>query len=202
MPQTSGGLTDLAGLDVNQFTSGPGYNQTMVDMIFAAREELDRMGNQQGGGQGIVAASPASQYGTFIGQPGPFIADFVDSDGDGVDDRFQTGPGQPSSQPKSEYPKGYGEFLLNPPAPVRPGFPTQPGFPDADGDGVDDRYQAGPGIPRPGIRPDGPLTEVTSQTTTPFDLSQFYAGLPTFNQSPYARQGLGSYNEILRRYYG
>ena len=61
MPQTSGDLANLAGLDVNQFKSGPGYNQEMVDKIFAARMELDRMGkdmfgntqgsaNQGGGG--------------------------------------------------------------------------------------------------------------------------------------------------------
>jgi len=125
MPQTSGGLENLAGLDVNQFTSGPGYNQQMVDMIFAAREELNRMGNQQGGGQGIMAASSAP-------------------------------PGIP---------------VVPPTTPVLP--PTTPVLPP-----------------------------VVAQTTTPFDLSQFYAGLPTFNQSPYARQGLGSYNEILRRYYG
>jgi len=43
MPQTSGDLANLAGLDVNQFKSGPGYNQEMVDKIFAARMELDRM---------------------------------------------------------------------------------------------------------------------------------------------------------------
>jgi hypothetical protein len=47
MPQTTGGLANLAGLDVNQFTSGPGYNQQMVDMIFAARAELDRMGKDR-----------------------------------------------------------------------------------------------------------------------------------------------------------
>ena len=40
------------------------------------------------------------------------------------------------------------------------------------------------------------------ETTSPFDLEQFYAGLPTFNQSPYASQGLGSYNDILKQYYG
>ena len=125
MPQTSGDLVNLASLDVNQFTSGPGYNQDMVDMIFAAREELNRMGNQQGGGQGIMAAS-------------------------------STPPVVP---------------------PVVP--PTTPDVP-----------------------PVVPPVVPTTTTTTPFDLAQFYAGLPTFNQSPYARQGLGSYNEILRRYYG
>ena len=125
LPATSGGLVDLAGLDVNQFTSGPGYNQDMVDMIFAAREELNRMGNQQGGGQGIMAAS-------------------------------STPPGIP---------------VVPPTTPVVP--PTTPVVPP-----------------------------VVAQTTTPFDLEQFYAGLPTFNQSPYASQGLGSYDDILKQYYG
>ena len=46
------------------------------------------------------------------------------------------------------------------------------------------------------------LPPVEAQTTTPFDLEQFYAGLPTFNQSPYASQGLGSYDDILKQYYG
>ena len=58
MPQTTGGLANLAGLDVNQFTSGPGYNQQMVDMIFAARAELDRMGKNQFGNTQQVAAVP------------------------------------------------------------------------------------------------------------------------------------------------
>ena len=149
-----------------------GNNPKLAKIIFDARMELDRMGKDSSGNP---------QGGGSTGIPSLYAGPIT---------------------PATKYPEGYGAFLLNPPAPVRPGLPTQPGFPDADGDGVDDRYQAGPGIPRPGIRPDGPLTEVTSQTTTPFDLSQFYAGLPTFNQSPYARQGLGSYNEILRKYYG
>ena len=51
------------------------------------------------------------------------------------------------------------------------------------------------------VPPTSPPVPITGGTT-PFDLAQFYAGLPTFNQSPYARQGLGSYNEILRKYYG
>ena len=44
--------------------------------------------------------------------------------------------------------------------------------------------------------------ETPKEEKAPFDLAQFYAGLPTFNQSPYARQGLGSYNEMLRKYFG
>ena len=72
MPQTIGGLEDLAGLDVNQFTSGPGYNQNMVDMIFDARAELDRQqGGQggQGGGAGIPSL-PQFQDKMDITKPG------------------------------------------------------------------------------------------------------------------------------------
>jgi len=70
MPQTSGDLANLAGLDVNKFKSGPGYNKEMVNMIFAARAELDRMGknpmtgesqgggNQGGGGGGGAFVPP------------------------------------------------------------------------------------------------------------------------------------------------
>ena len=114
---TRGQIEELAGMALTG-------NKNFDNQIFAAREELNRMGNQQGGGQGIMAAS-------------------------------STPPVVP---------------------PVVP--PTTPDVP-------------------PVVPPVVPPT-----TTTPFDLAQFYAGLPTFNQSPYARQGLGSYNEILRRYYG
>ena len=72
-----------------------------------------------------------------------------------------------------DYPEGYGSFLLNPPHPVRPGVPTTPGFPDADGDGIDDRWQAGPGQPFHGVEPvEGPLTAAAT-TATPFDYSQW-----------------------------
>ena len=94
---------------------GDKYN----DAIFAARAELDRMGKNTTTGtsnQGIMASSPAfatpaSQYGIFIGKPGPFTADFIDSDGDGIDDRFQTGPGQPRQpfvNPKAPLPGASG----------------------------------------------------------------------------------------------
>ena len=76
MPQTTGGLANLAGLDVNQFTSGPGYNQQMVDMIFAARAELDRMGkdqsgNPQGGGQVAGIPSIPGVPSLPVPKPGP-----------------------------------------------------------------------------------------------------------------------------------
>ena len=46
--------------------------------------------------------STAPRYGQRIGAPpgGMFTMDFRDSDGDKIDDRYQTGPGQPSQGPK------------------------------------------------------------------------------------------------------
>ena len=46
---------------------------------------------------GIMGTQPGydmSIYGSRIGQEGPFTADFVDQDGDGADDRYQSGPGK------------------------------------------------------------------------------------------------------------
>ena len=43
-----------------------------------------------------------SIYGTWIGTDGPWIGDVIDSDGDGIDDRWQSGPGEPSQKPDSE----------------------------------------------------------------------------------------------------
>ena len=179
MPQTTGGLTNLAGLDVNQFTSGPGYNQEMVDMIFAARMELDRMGknpmtgeSQGQGGQGITSI-PSSNFINTI---------------------------TPDSMNIAKYPEGYGAFLLNPPAPVRPGTPTTPGFPDQDGDGVDDRYQAGPGISRPGTIDS--VLPLKPKTNLPAAFN--YASIaPQFTGSQYTNQGVSpAFLENLRRFYG
>jgi hypothetical protein len=56
-----------------------------------------------GGGipQAVPEGMDMSIYGSFIGKPGPFIANFVDQDGDGVDDRFQSGPGEAKAPPYS-----------------------------------------------------------------------------------------------------
>jgi len=92
----------------------------------ARAEAMNRQSRQDANmGQGIMASSPAfatpaSQYGMFIGKPGPFIGNFVDTDGDGVDDRFQTGPGQPR-QP-----------FVNPKAPL----PGTSGTPQPVGTGI------------------------------------------------------------------
>ena len=105
-----------------------------------------------------------------------------------------------------DYPEGYGAFLLNPPAPVRPGSLTQPGFPDKDGDGVDDRYQPGPGLPRPGIENVG---FGIGSPKIPGDKMNIPAALnyaniaPQFTGSPYTNQGVSpAFLENLRRFYG
>jgi len=106
-PQTSGGLEELAQFDLSTLGGSP-EDRRLSARVMAAREATS---NQGGGGQAGIAnisipqtgqaniIDPTNQYGLFIGKPGPFIGNFVDSDGDGVDDRFQTGPGQPSNQP-------------------------------------------------------------------------------------------------------
>lgn len=72
-----------------------------------------------------------SQYGTRIGQEGGMMSmDFVDSDRDGVDDRYQAGPGQkpgaPAPMPGGS--PGYGgmpsQYL--PPSPQQPAQPRMP----------------------------------------------------------------------------
>ena len=62
---------------------------------------------------GIMGTQPGydmSIYGSRIGQEGPFTADFIDQDGDGSDDRYQSGPGQggPKAIPKENFIGGIG----------------------------------------------------------------------------------------------
>ena len=60
MPQTSGGLVDLAGLDAQKYLSGPDYNPELAQMIFDARAELNRQGrNAFTGTKDSPADSPA-----------------------------------------------------------------------------------------------------------------------------------------------
>ena len=146
--------------------------------------ELDRMGknpmtgeSQGQGGQGITSI-PSSNFIGFT----------------------------PDNMNAAKYPEGYGAFLLNPPAPVKPGSPTQPGFPDKDGDGVDDRYQPGPGLPRPGIENVG---FGIGSPKIPGDKMNIpaafnYASIaPQFTGSPYTNQGVSpAFLENLRRFYG
>mgnify|MGYP005815257795 FL=1 len=55
MPQTTGGLEDLAGMDAQKYLD----NKDFAQMIFDARNELDRQQGDQGGqGAGIMGAVP------------------------------------------------------------------------------------------------------------------------------------------------
>ncbi len=94
--------TGITTLESFVSTGDPVADRRFNAKIMEARAlAADKQSRQDANmGQGIMAsspafASPASQYGIFIGKPGPFIGNFVDTDGDGIDDRFQTGPGQP-----------------------------------------------------------------------------------------------------------
>ena len=178
MPATSGSLVDLAKIPVTEEMQG--NNPELAKMIFDARMELDRMGKNpmtgesQGAGQTGIPSAMSN-----------FITKFPDAK---------------AGLPTPVYPEGYGAFLLNPPAPVRPGSPTQPGFPDQDGDGIDDRYQPGPGLPRPGIESLGPLKPIKTNLPVTFD----YASMaPQFTGSPYTNQGVSpAFLKNLRRFYG
>ena len=59
--------------------------------------------------------SPGSQYGLWIGTAGGTTqgGDIVDTDGDGIDDRWQTGPGQPSQQQRAGGDSTEDESALN-----------------------------------------------------------------------------------------
>ena len=60
LPQTSGGLVDLAGLDAQKYLSGPNYNPELAQMIFDARAELNRQDrNPFTGTKDSPADSPA-----------------------------------------------------------------------------------------------------------------------------------------------
>ena len=82
MPATSGSLVDLAKIPVTEEMQGT--NPELAKMIFDARAQLDRMGKDRsgnpqggGGGQGIVAATPAQPIG-IVPRPGPIVPDPTD----------------------------------------------------------------------------------------------------------------------------
>ena len=112
---TSNQMEELAGMALTG-------NKDFDNKIFAAREAARERKNQGGGGSGIMGTQMAQQtgttdpgydmsiYGSRIGQKGPFTMDFIDQDGDGSDDRYQSGPGQggPKAIPKENFIGGIG----------------------------------------------------------------------------------------------
>ena len=63
------------------------------DSIQAERSSGGAGGGDRGGVIDAAQSVVDNIYGTRIGVTGPVTADFRDSDGDGIDDRYQTGPG-------------------------------------------------------------------------------------------------------------
>ena len=93
-------ISPLSGLFTGQSTATP---QTQYDNMGNAIDIINPKASTDGGGipQAVPEGMDMSIYGSFIGKPGPFTADFVDQDGDGVDDRFQSGPGEAKAPPYS-----------------------------------------------------------------------------------------------------
>ena len=82
------------------------------------------------------------------------------------------------------------------------GVMSMPAFATAPG-------QDAPPKPGPGSTPDAPSgPSFTPQDTSPFDLSQFYAGLPSYSygqqgvMNPNINPDLAAYFENLKKYYG
>lgn len=91
---------------------GPG-NKIFYDTSVPREDRSGIMGTQMAQQTGTtfdISDMDMSIYGSRIGQEGPFTADFIDQDGDGSDDRYQSGPGQGGSKaiPKENFIGGIG----------------------------------------------------------------------------------------------
>jgi len=137
-----------------------------------------------GGGGGIMNVAQSavdSIYGSRIGRPGMGTMDFVDSDGDGVDDRYQTGPGQPRQElPGGELKKVIGEIG---------GMPNQPQI------GLPFRHVSS------GMQPTGAITPAGA-LASPIVQSAMLPGIQPITQqlqfdpntiTPFYQQGIGSF---------
>lgn len=139
-------VTPMPGAPMPPNASGPGMSQG------GPSRQVPGIG--VGTPQQPPAFAPG--YGGAIDLPpgGAITHDFKDKDGDGVDDRFQPGPGMPRQPPRMPMPDvvspGMGPEFTNP---ARFGYVTEltdeqlrsRAFTDSDGDGIDDAFQVGPG---------------------------------------------------------
>ena len=204
LPQTTGGLANLAGLDVNQFTSGPGYNQKMIDMIFDARMELDRMGknpmtgeSQGQGGQGITSI-PSSNFIDTITTPNMDI----------TKPGYTGDPNNPFGLP-GDYGAGFtgsefykpGQPGLAVLTPVKLPDGTTHMFPDSSSANQFQQY-----LDYLAMNKMGPSTGTPQAvgTSTGVPAAFNYASMaPQFTGSPYTNQGVSpAFLENLRRFYG
>ena len=182
LPESDGGDFDIntPKLDLGQYSAIPEEYKGFFESEFA---------KPVAGGMAI----------TYVTLPDGSKVKFGDTGSAAQFRKYLESIGAIKSESTEDYPEGYGAFLLNPPAPVRPGPRPAVEPPDKDGDGVDDRYQAGPGIPRPGMESVGSLKPKTSLPAA-FN----YANIaPQFTGSPYTNQGVSpAFLENLRRFYG
>ena len=137
--------SDSDGVD-DRFQRGPGMPS-----------QSPQLGRQPPAPKSRQAPPRPPNYGTRINLPPGVVMtqDVVDSDRDGVDDRFQRGPGMPSQSPQLGRQPPAPKSRQAPPRP--PNYGTRINLPpgvvmtqdvvDSDRDGVDDRYQRGPGMP-------------------------------------------------------
>jgi hypothetical protein len=93
-------ISPLSGLFTGQSTATP---KIQYDNMGNAIGIINPKASTDGGGipQAVPEGMDMSIYGSFIGKPGPFTKDFIDQDGDGVDDRLQSGPGEAKAPPYS-----------------------------------------------------------------------------------------------------
>ena len=182
-PESDGGDFDITApkLDLGQYSAIPEEYKGFFESEFA---------KPVAGGMAI----------TYVTLPDGSKVKFGDTGSAAQFRKYLESIGAIKSESTEDYPKGYGAFLLNPPDPVRPGSPTIQGFPDQDGDGVDDRYQAGPGISRPGTIDS--VLPLKPKTNLPAAFN--YASIaPQFTGSQYTNQGVSpAFLENLRRFYG
>jgi hypothetical protein len=146
--------------------------------IKPGKQDVEAYEQQYGDGTAFTSPTQGNQtsignnrnYGAWMNLPpgSRRTMDFVDRDGDRIDDRFQAGPGQKPSaataaasattplptqgnQTSAATASKYGEWINLP-----PGVKTDRRLMDSDGDGIDDRRQTGPGQ-KPRVRPPGTL---------------------------------------------
>jgi len=85
----------------NMLGFGQGFTPTSSINANIQGEQPSDTGGVIDAAQSLIDADNTPVYDTMdhwgsrIGVTGPVTGDFIDSDGDGVDDRYQTGPGQP-----------------------------------------------------------------------------------------------------------
>ena len=131
------------------------------------------------------AVSPETQYGGWIGRDEAlmYTTDFIDSDGDGIDDRWQSGPGEPSQQPGSA--QGTSTASTNNPAWMDFGGGFERLFTAKEG-GVVNKYQTGGFVRKPQVISDptaAPASQRADDVNLQAETGDFIMGYPAMQQS-------------------